>query len=48
MVKGFDFCSDGQNLLRIFMALVAEGVNLLMKANIFILVVIDFCLSDRC
>ena len=32
------FLNDGQNLLIIFMALAAEGVNLVMKANLLLFV----------
>ena len=48
MVKEFGFCSEGQNFLRIFIALVAEGVNLVMKASIFFLVLEQLFVSDRC
>ena len=48
MVKDFGFCSEGQNFLRIFIALVAEGVNLVMKASIFFLVLEQLFVSDRC
>ena len=47
-LKILGFCSEGQNFLKIFIALVAEGVNLVMKANIFFLAVKHLFVSDRC
>ena len=47
-LKPLVVCSEGQNFRITFIALAAEGVNLVTKANLFFLLVMVFGLSVRC